>query len=295
MMTGAVRLRILLISLLMSLMPIAAVCRAEDRGPAGYVADIALQGADANAGTAVIRDGEEMKPKLMMPLFDGDVVFVRDPRSRIELELDGGQTVVVGDGRSRHMMAGEIDTGDGTWGLIAALGNVFAGEDEPAPENMVSKGGDLKVAMALRTGNMVLREQGALWLGWTGGTAPYAIGLVVDGAEREVVSGLQNPEASVPIAHIQQGMFTLIVHDARQQRVRIGFRFGDAMPEFPSAMERLLRTKTRDLALAAWLTTVGNGRWTVQAAQILQRHASSEAEALLKKLTKGWTLDLASR
>ena len=75
-------MKTILLSVLMILMAAVGVS-AEERAPAGYLVTLKLAGADATAKTVVIRDGVEIAGKLMMPLFDGDAVFVRDPKSSI--------------------------------------------------------------------------------------------------------------------------------------------------------------------------------------------------------------------
>ena len=60
--------------------------------PAGYVIAFELQGEDLAKGTAVVRAGKELAPRIYMPLFDGDAVFVRDAASRVIVDVaDGGR------------------------------------------------------------------------------------------------------------------------------------------------------------------------------------------------------------
>ena len=63
------RLMALLFGLVLLAVPAAA-----QKAPAGYVVSVALAGVDK---TAIVRGGSELVPKLMMPLYDGDVVFLR--------------------------------------------------------------------------------------------------------------------------------------------------------------------------------------------------------------------------
>ena len=66
-------------------------------------------------GTAIRRGGKELRPRLLMPLYTGDEVFLRDAASRIVLETEGGteQSVPVPApvSRSRAMPLPMADSG----------------------------------------------------------------------------------------------------------------------------------------------------------------------------------------
>ncbi len=262
---------------------IAAV--AGDRTPAGYVTEISLSGEDAAAKTVIVRDGGEIAAKLMMPVYDGDIVFLREAASRIVLETGGGMTVRIGGSVMRFAVTGELDTGDSTWGIIAAIGGVFSGDDEPAPENMVSKGGTLKMPMASRGSNMVLKSRQALWLGWEGGTAPFTVSLAGEGGETRLAAELSGTEAEIVLPAAVKERFTLVVRDAEQQKVQVRLRLAERLPEgAPPASASAAGT----LALAAWLTGQGEGTWRIEAAQMLHGSTAAAAPALLDKIRTGW-------
>jgi hypothetical protein len=264
---------------------------AQDGPPAGYVIEFKLAGEDASAKTAIVRKGQELPPKLMMPVFSGDVVFLRDPDSRMVVELGGGELIELGTTLMRQDIAGEIDTGDGTWGIIAAIGNIMAGEDEQAPENMVARGGAIKLPMALREGNFLLRGRRNLWLGWTGGKAPYSVALVAEGTETVLARDVQGDSGEFVLPEVVPDKFTMVLRDAERQTVQARFRLADQHPELPKGMAGKSASATRALVAAAWLTSRDGGAWTVEAAQMLHAIGNESAMALLARIQAGWKLD----
>lgn len=259
---------------------------AADSAPAGYVMTMSLVGEDASLKSAVVRDGAEIPAKIMMPLFAGDVVFLRDPASRIGIEMGDGKSVEVGGAHSRFEVAGEINTGDSTWSIIAAIGGLVGGDEAVPPDNMVSKGGALKVPMAQRDGNMLLQGRRTLWLGWTGGDGPFTLALTADGRETPLRDGIAGHEAVIDLPDQLPPRFGVALTDAMGQKVVLRFRFANDVPAGPAAAGE---TGVQALARAAWLTSQQNGAWTVEAAQILRDQPSDAAKALLDRIRDGWT------
>src|SRR5688572_15223986 len=83
-------------------MPAAAT-----ESPAGYVVSLALAAGDREA---IRRKGHGLEPTLMMPLFAGDVVQLRDPASRMDMEVAGGKRVVL-KAAVQYQVSGEIPIG----------------------------------------------------------------------------------------------------------------------------------------------------------------------------------------
>ena len=280
-----------IVSLLIILGLAADAARASEANPASYIVEVQLNGEDARIGTAVVRSNAELPPRLMMPLLANDEVFLRDPTSRIDIETGDGETIVVGAGRMRVRISGEIDTGDSTWGIIAAIGGIIAGDGEQAPENMVAKGGDLKVPMALRSGNLLLPGRRQLWLGWSGGEAPFAVSLVLDGAETQLATGVAGNATGLVLPETLPKRFGLVIRDGRQHLVQMRFRFSDAPPPEVPGTSGKTGTITTPLAQAAFLTGQQDGAWTVEAAQILKASGTPAADALLARIQAGWKLE----
>lgn len=280
----------IIVSLLMIMGLIVRPADADEARPASYIVAAQLNGEDARIGTAVVRNNAELPPRLMMPLLANDEVFLRDPTSRIDIEGGNGETITVGADRMRVKISGEIDTHDSTWGIIAAIGKIIAGDDEQAPENMVAKGGDLQVPMALRSGNLLLHGRRKLWLGWSGGEAPFAVSLSLDGAVTDLASGVAGSAADLALPEAMPERFTLVVRDARQHRIPIRFRFSNSPPPASPGTPGKPGTVTAQLAQAAFLTGEQGGAWTVEAAQMLKASEAPAAQALLVRIQAGWKL-----
>ncbi len=280
----------LILSLLIFFSMLAEPALAEERAPAGYVVDMELTGADADARTVVVRKGAELEAKLMMPLYDGDVVFVREPESTVVLELGPEQQVTVGGDAPRFGVEGELPTGDSGWDLLSAVAGVFAGEGEQAPENMVSKGGGLKVPMAVRGTNFVLAHRN-LWLAWQGGKQPYMVSLKTSEQEVLLAKDIQETSGTFALAAEDEPLperFSLIIRDGEQQKVEIRFRQGK-----PSALsakvEGAAGKVTGRLMFAAALTALEDGAWSVEAAQ--QAGRIKGGDLLRRRIAEGWRFD----
>lgn len=256
--------------------------------PAGYVLEISLSGEDADRGTAVVRGGEELTPQPMMPLFDGDTVFVRDSASRIVIEVGDGQMVEIGANLPRYTVSGEIDTGDGFWSILSKVGTALGGGDaEAAPETMASRNDDsLKVPIAVRGTNYVLRDGRGVWLGWIGGEAPYSVAV-------DDLPAQSTDRRDMRIMPPDKPRFRVTISDARGQTHQLHFRFADALPPLPVALASRPDGMARQLAVAAWLTGEDGGAWTIAAAQGLVTAAGEGTAAgdLLARLRGGWRLE----
>lgn len=261
-----------------------------DQAPAGYVVAISLAGDDLAAKTAVVREGKELPPKLMMPVYSGDVVFVRDPASRVSLEIGGGQTVEIGGTLARYNVSGEIPTGDDAWSVLTAIGGVLAGEEDTIPENMVSKGGSLTVPLAARGPNLITKAERKLWLAWQGGTAPFTVTLKT-GAKEFSIPATDTREAEIPIPADVGERLAVMIRDSTQQIATIRFRLRDEIPALPNGLKKASPGPSAETVVnAAWLASFENGAWAVQAAQMLHAQAGENqaAAALLARMVKGW-------
>ncbi len=281
-----------ILAFLLALVLSAAPATAQ-QAPAGYVVSVALAAGDK---TAIVRSGRELAPKLMMPLYDGDVVFLRDQASRVTVEVGDGDRVEIGGGHSRYEIKGEIATGDDAWAIISAITEILGGEDtEQVPENMVAKGvgGALKLPMAVPGPNFLMRGERKLWLAWTGGKAPFKVIVEVDGRAR-VFDAIREREFTVDVPAGDHKRFEIIIKDTANGLSRTTFRFRDRIPDPPETLTGAAPGETTSaLAHAAFLTTIHEGDWTVEAAQLLHRRAREDeaAAALLDKIVRGWKLE----
>lgn len=265
---------------------------AAELAPAGYIVAVDLAGEDAAAKTAVVRVGKELPPKLMMPVYSGDVVFVRDPASLVTLEVGGGETIDVGGALSRYNVSGEIPTGDDAWSLLTAIGSVLAGDEDTIPENMVSKGDEtsLRVPLAVRGANFTVRSERKLWLAWLGGTGPFTVTVKTETKETSLpTTNVREIQAPVPPEAGER--FAIVVRDSSQQMATVRFRLRSGIPELPDTLKKASPGHSASTLInAAWLASLDQGAWAVEAAQTLRAQSDKDqaAAALLARLVEGW-------
>lgn len=259
--------------------------------PAGYVVSVLLAGEDAAAKTAIVRAGKELPPKLMMPVYDGDVIFVRDPMSQIAVELGGGEIVDVGGNLARYNVKGEIPTGDDAWSLLTAIGSVLSGNEDEVPENMAAKGGEasLAVPLAVHGSNLIVKGERKLWLAWRGGTAPFTVTVKAGDTETQLPP-VDGREIEVPVAAAGDRL-AVTIRDTGRQTVSLRFRLRDDLPALPESLKKASPGHSAGvLVKAAWLASIEKGAWAVEAAQVLHAEAGKDqaAAALLARMVQGW-------
>lgn len=274
-------IRLLVLALMVLIVPLLSEVEADVRQPAAFVVAIDLAGEDLARNASVVRDGAELPAKIMMPLFAGDAVVVRDPASRIEIEGGDGSPSVVGGSVLRIDISGEIDTGDSAWGVLAAIGSVIGGSAELPPENMVSKGESPMVPLAIRGTNLLPEGRRLLWLPWTGGSAPFSVVLEADGVEAVVHGGIAEQEMILDLAAAPSERFSLTISDAMDQKAVIRFARRDAMP---APAETPPQGRLGQIAHAAWLAGQASGAWTIEAAQQLREIGTPAARSVLRHL-----------
>lgn len=283
-------LRVLIVLLLLGLgMPRAFA----DATPGAFITVIDLRGADLAAGTAVRRGGEELQPRLLMPLFAGDEVFLRDAQSRIVLESEtGAETEVAGAG-ARFEVKGEGAASGGFWSMLGAVADAVSGQDgEVAPDNMMSRDTEdaITVPMAVRGGNHVVTDGKPLWLAWRGGKAPYRLSIAA-GESVTVNDNITAREISFEVPDPAPRRIKVTIEDAGGRRATILLKTGGKRPEPPFAAPRgSSGSAAQHLAYAAWLTSIDEGSWSVEAARLLAREADGNPAAalLLRRIADGW-------
>ena len=257
--------------------------------PAGYVVEADLPGGEGSG--AVIRDGQEVPVKLLMPVFDGDVVFVRGGAGRIVLELGAAETVVIGPEMPRLEVRGEIATGDDTWSLISALAEALSGESAEAPDNLAARGDatSIVVAAAGRGRNLLPRGLGEVGLEWSGGTGPYRISLEGP-AGKTLLAETAEARAVLPLASAVDEKFAITIEDSRSVSRRLRFAWRDGTPEAPAAVLARASGQAAALARAAWLAGTEDGAWALAAAESLRKEAAEDQSSahLRSLILSGW-------
>ena len=266
---------------------------AADREAVAHIVEVALAGEDLAKGTVVVREGAELKPQIWMPLHDGDIVFVRDPKSQVLVDYGAGGRVEVGGKAMRVTVSADTAHGGETWGLITAIGSLLAGEDdEEVPANLISKGEEsaLQVPGANRTPNSLLRGEAPVWVAWSGGAAPFTVMLDAGGKESPLTpSGEREARFDIPKDAGQR--VTLIITDAGKRSVRVPFRLRDKLPAPPPEVSGANAPEGLAPALlAAWLAGQDDGAWRLEAARMLRNADGDKPEfkRLSDALLAGW-------
>ena len=256
---------------------------AQDSRPAGYIMAYELKGVDAEKGTVVVRKGAELAPKLLMPLYDDDAVFIRDEASKITLSLAREGNLVVSGKLMRKDIAGEMSSGDDGFTIIEQIVDILTGDgDDDSFSVLVSKGGDeIAAPMAVRGRNYVLRSQAPLHVGWTGGEGPFSV--EVEGGKATVQT---TRTIDIPTNGFSGNRFSVIITDVRKRKLRIAFELKKALPKIP---DKIKARENRGEVGAVWLAGQQNGAWRFEAARQLRALAPDKATSdLIAALGKGW-------
>jgi hypothetical protein len=260
---------------------------AQDARPAGYIMAYDLKGADAQAGTVVVRDGKELPPKLLMPLYDDDSVFIRNETSKVMLSLARDGNFVVSGKIMRKEVAGEMPSGDDGFDIIEQIAEIlFGGGEDDSLSVLVAKGGDeLHAPMAVRQRNYVLREGKPVQVTWTGGDGPFTVRIDQgQGGGKEVTQTTRMIE--VPLTTISGNRFAVVVTDANKRRLRIAFGIRTAPPKAP---EKVKARENSGEVEAVWLSAQQNGAWRFEAIRRLRALPGTEAtRGIIAALEKGW-------
>ncbi|WP_119391022.1 hypothetical protein [Taklimakanibacter lacteus] len=277
-------LRVLLFLAVLNLS--AGFAIAEDARPAGYIMAYELKGADADKGTVVVRNGTELAPKLLMPLYDDDAVFIREEASRITLSLAREGNLVVSGKLMRKDITGEMTSGDDGFSIIEQIAAILAGDsDDNGFSVLVSKGGDeIKAPAAVRGRNYVLRDGGALHLAWLGGEAPFSVR--IDQGQGGEAARQEARDIEIPLARIAGRKFAVTVTDARKKKLRVAFELRKAAPKVPDEVKA--RDSNGTIA-AVWLAGRENGAWRMEALRRLRALPQDKTTMeLIAALEQGW-------
>lgn len=284
------RLRLFLV------LALAALGAAPVRGEpsrAAFVTAIELRGADETAGTAIRREGKELRPRLFMPLFAGDEVFLREAASRIVLETAGGAEQSVSGAGARFVVTGDAVAGGGFWNMLDAVADAIGGEsDDIAPDNMMSRdsGDVLGIPMAVHGANFIVDDGSPLWLAWSGGTAPYRIRISADGVAL-VLHGILANDTVLDLPKPLPSRIKITLEDAGGRSAHVSLRRHEERPN--AGFGDVRAGLAKDLAYAAWLTGFQDGGWTIEAARLLRQEATTNpaARRLLNRIATGWRAD----
>ena len=77
---------------------------------------------------ALVRSADGERVVAAEQLQIGDVVLVRDPESRVEIEVGEGGRIEIGGTRLRYVVTGEIATSDDAGAIFSAIAQILDGE-----------------------------------------------------------------------------------------------------------------------------------------------------------------------
>ncbi|QIG51558.1 hypothetical protein G5V57_29905 [Nordella sp. HKS 07] len=257
--------------------------QAQDVRPAGYIMAYELKGVDAEKRTVVVRKGAELAPKLLMPVYDGDSVFIRDEESRVVLSLAGEGSLIVTGKLMRKDVTGEMASGDDSFSIIEQIVSILIGDSEDDSFSvLVSKGGDaIKVPLAVRGRNYIIRSAEPVHLAWTGGEGPFTVKI---GDGKPVAQDTR--EVTIAADAISGSRFAVTITDARKNRLRIAFELRKALPNVP---DKIKARENQGEVAAVWLAGRDNGAWRFEALRQLRALPRNEMTAgLIAALEKGW-------
>lgn len=264
----------------------AAPLPAQDVRPAGYIMAYELKGADAEKGTVVVRKGAELQPKLLMPIYDGDSVFIRDETSKITLSLAREGNLVVSGKLMRKDIAGEMASGDDSFTIIEQIVAILAGRgDDDSFSVLVSKSAEtgeaIKVPFVVHGRNYILASGEPIRLAWTGGEGPFSVTV---GSGKTLTQDAR--EIAVTADTLAVSKFAVTIVDAKKRKLRIAFQVKRALPSVP------VKIKARDTngeIAAVWLAGHANGAWRFEAVRQLRALPHNETVGgLIDALEKGW-------
>lgn len=263
-----------------------APSQAQDVRPAGYIMAYELKGADAEKGTVVVRKGVELQPKLLMPIFDGDSVFIRDETSKITLSLAREGNLVVSGKLMRKDIAGEMASGDDSFTIIEQIVAILAGRgDDDSFSVLVSKGAEtgeaIKVPLAVRGRNYILAGGEPIRLDWTGGEGPFSVKI---GNGKTLTQDAR--EITITADAMAASKFAVTIIDAKKRKLRIAFEVKKALPKVP---DKVKARDTNGEIAAVWIAGRDNGAWRFEAVRQLRALPQNETVAgLIVALEKGW-------
>ena len=278
------------------LVALVAPTYAADREPVAHIVEIHLQGEDLAKETAIVRDGAELKPAIWMPLYDRDIVFIRDPKSRVLVDYGTSGRAEVDQTRMRLEISAETAHGGDKWGIISAIGELLMGEeDEQVPTNLVAKGDDgtLSVPIANRTPNYVLANGTPIWIEWSGGAEPFTVTLEADGKVEPIAETKDRlVKFTLPGDRAQRHVLKIV--DAMKRSARVSLRVRESLPSMPADLAGGTTPSDLQPALtAAWLAQQDDGAWRIEAARMLRN--AQDNNATLKRvgdaLFAGWRPD----
>lgn len=260
--------------------------------PSALITSLELKGKDSQSAAIMRNTGARDIPRLLMPLYEGDLIELREPESRVVIEHKSGAIQeFVGTLTNNNVVHGEGIESD-VWSVLAVIGTVFGGDSrEVPPDNMMSRepNKDLDIPMASTRVNLIAQSKDPIFLKWTGGTFPFRIYLKTDSVSLITISS-ERREVILDPPLFAGSRFTIIVEDSAGHVVVRQFRYVDDAMLDSYKYDKDYHGALRKVLEVAMLTSKDGGQWTVEAARLLYASGfkSSVEKALFEEIVSGW-------
>ena len=258
------------------------------RRPAGYVVGIETNAADPEAAAHLLREGQELALQIGGAVFDGDEVVVRAPETAVSIETAVDRHVRIDAASSPHRVRGELPAGGGFSAFAAMVGELFSARPEARTVNLIGRtDGALKLDMGRGVPQRVVPGS-RLWIGWRGGTAPYAVEIRDSTGAALASASAAGPSAELALPPAS-GPLVLAVRDGAGEESTIALVATPSLPEIPAAFRDAAPTPAFGaVASALWLMARAPAEWDLQAAALAAAAGDyPAAKALLRRLAEG--------
>lgn len=236
------------------------------------------------------RAGSEDALKVFSPLCEGDVVSLKSASDRVVLGIAGssGPSEIKGP---KSYTVGPASTGS------QSLSELIEGRLLPLGDRLVGQGlgrsgGEFSFGLLDLETESAQIQAGfrPLWVGWTGGQAPFEL-LVLDPTDRVFASStLSEQSTTLPARTIDPGRYTIIVKDAYGRTRQTFFDAVETVPaSTPPAVPAWMGEDTAIMLAAFCVAAQDPYVWSFEAAQQLDaaQDAGLDRDAALALISAG--------
>lgn len=236
------------------------------------------------------RGGAEDSLSVFAPLCEGDVVSLKTASDRVVLgiagssgpnEIRGPKSYTVGPASTGSQSLSELIEG-----RLLPLGDRLVGQ------GLARSGGEFGFGLLdLETESAQIKSGfRPLWVGWTGGQAPYEL-LVLDPTDRIFASQtLSDTSTTLPARTITPGRYTIVVKDAYGRTRQTFFDAVDDVPDAsPPSVPAWMGEDTAVMLAAFCVAAEDPYVWSYEAAQQISsaRDAGLDRDAALALIGGG--------
>jgi hypothetical protein len=263
----------------------AASAQAADPPRAGHIDNF-----EGPPGSFVLLRGPADAPRKMpveryMKLFAGDEIRIEDSAARMWVVLGDGQVRELPEAADR--LSFKVPAGGSVPTVVDNLLGWATGwmtrlfETNPAPQraNAAIRGGasdkpagPLAAPLVTGPGAHAVRAGTTIFLGWSGGEAPYQMRILSANRDRVLLrdDALDLPQGRIPGERLAPGAYIVDIQDFLGTRIEGKFQVlarNASVPTLADLEGSQLPAPTRATLGAIWLASQDNGAWTLEAYQ----------------------------